>query len=76
MGITFRPEDLTRGRKRMLEQGLRDVSPGVRENVLRVLEAWEGKGSEEKLAELLGEDKARRLVKRLKPARFSASQNG
>lgn len=69
MGITFRPEDLTRGRKRVLEQGLRDVSPGVRENVLRVLEAWEGKASEEKLAELVGRDKARRLVKDLRPTR-------
>lgn len=69
MGITYRPEDLTRGRKRVLEQGLRDLSPGVRESVRRVLEAWEGKESEDKLVELVGRDRARCLVKDLRPAR-------
>ncbi len=69
LGITYRPEDLTRGRKRVLEQGLRDLSPGVRESVRRVLEAWEGKESEDKLVELVGRDRARCLVKDLRPAR-------
>jgi len=67
MGVTFRPEDLTKGRKRVLEQGLRDLSPGVRESVRRVLEAWEGKESEEKLAELMGRERARSLVRDLRP---------
>jgi len=69
LGITYRPEDLTRGRKRVLEQGLRDLSPGARESVRRVLEAWEGKESEDKLVELVGRDRARCLVKDLRPAR-------
>ena len=69
LGITYRPEDLTRGRKRVLEQGLRDLSPGVRESVRRVLEAWEGKESEDKLVELVGRDRARRLLKDLRPMR-------
>lgn len=45
---------------------LRDVSPGVRDTVLKILEAWEGKPSEDKLIELIGKERTKRLIESLK----------
>ena len=61
MGVTFRYEDILKGRKRLVEAGLRDVSPGVRENVIRILETWEGNASEEKLTMLVGAKRTKRI---------------
>ena len=61
MGYVYRPKDLLRGRKRLLEQGLRDITPGAREEVLRVLKDWRGDISMDRLIELVGEEKARKL---------------
>lgn len=66
MGVEHRPEDLLKGRKRLLEQGLRDLSPGVKENVRQLLEAWEGDASEVKLSQLVGREKAQRLIRDLR----------
>lgn len=61
MGYVYRPKDLLRGRKRMLEQGLRDITPGAREEVLRIVQSWEGDSSMNRLIELVGEEKAKKL---------------
>lgn len=61
MGYVYRPKDLLRGRKRMLKQGLRDITPGAREDVLRVLQDWRGDSSMDRLIELMGEEKAKKL---------------
>ena len=61
LGYVYRPKDLLRGKKRALEQGLRDITPGMRDEVFRVLQEWKGDSSMRRLAELLGEEKARRL---------------
>jgi len=62
MGVVHEPKDVLKGRKRIIEKGLEDLSPGVRETVLRMFEAWEGKPSEDKLAKLIGKERARRLL--------------
>jgi len=61
LGYVYRPKDLLRGRKRMLEQGLRDITPGAREEVLRIVQSWEGDSSMNRLIELVGEEKAKKL---------------
>ena len=66
MGKVFRPEDIARGRKRVVEEAVRDLSPGIREATVRILESWVGKESEERLVRLLGEEEAKRLTKRIK----------
>jgi hypothetical protein len=52
MGAVFRPKDLPSGRKRIIENAVRDFSPDVKDDVVKILESWErtgSKGSEEKL---------------------------
>jgi len=66
VGKIFRPEDVTRDRKRVVEEAVRDLSPGIREATARILESWVGKESEEKLLKLLGEGEAKRLIKKIK----------
>jgi len=66
MGVVYRPEDMLRGRRAIIEKGLRDASPGVRDIVMKIFEAWEGKPSEERLIELVGEEKAKRLMESLR----------
>jgi len=66
MGKVFRPEDIARVRKKVVEEAARDLSPGIREATVRILDSWVGKESEEKLVKLLGEEEAKRLIKRIK----------
>jgi len=67
MGAVGRPEDLVRGRRRLVEKGLQDLSPGLRNSVVEVLQAWEGERSEEKLTDLIGKEKTRRLLESFRP---------
>ena len=66
MGEVFRPEDMAKGRKRILREAVRDLSPEVREVTVRIIESWSGKTSEEQLIGLLGAEEAKRLIKRIK----------
>ena len=66
MGVEYRPEDLVRGRRRSVEKSLQDLGPGVRDGVIKILEQWEGKPSEERLTNLIGEEKAKHLIESLK----------
>ena len=52
--------------KRFIEEAVRDLSPGIREATVRILESWVGTESEERLVRLLGEEEAKRLTKRIK----------
>ena len=71
MGAVFRPKDLSRGRKKIVEDAVKDLSPVAKDNVIRILRSWEGIGSEEKLREILGQDKTKQLLKKIKPSKSS-----
>jgi len=64
MGVVFGPEDVLKGREWMLKKAARDLSPAHIERVKQILRAWDDK-SERKLIELLGEERAKRLLKDL-----------
>jgi hypothetical protein len=69
MGAVYRPKDLPSGRKRIIENAVRDFSPDVKDDVVKILESWERTGSigsEEKLKEILGGDKAESLFKKIR----------
>jgi hypothetical protein len=64
MGVVFGPEDVLKGREWMLKRAARDLSPAHLERVEQILHKWDEK-SERKLIELLGEERAKRLLKDL-----------
>jgi hypothetical protein len=63
MGAVYRPEDVMR-RKRMLEKAARDLAPGQLERVRELLDRW-NESSKGELVKLLGEERARRLLREL-----------
>ena len=67
MGAVFRPKDLRRDYKKVIENAIKDFSPDTKDNVIKLLDSWEGIRSEEKLKEILGQDKAAEdLLKNIK----------
>jgi len=66
MGEVFRPEDVAKGRKRLIREAVRDLSPGVRDAAVEILESWEGVASEKKLVSLLGNRGAERLLDKMR----------
>lgn len=65
MGVVFGPEDVLKGRKEMLKKAAKDLRPADVERVEQVLRRWDER-SEKELAEMLGEERARRLLRDLK----------
>ena len=67
MGAVFRPKDLRRYYRKVIENAIKDFSPDTKDNVIKLLDSWEGIRSEEKLKEILGQDKyAEELLKNIK----------
>jgi hypothetical protein len=73
MGAVFRPKDLPTGWRKMAREYIRDFSPDTKDNVLKIIDSWEGTESEEKLKELLGHDNAERLMKKITKTTTSKS---
>jgi hypothetical protein len=65
MGAVFRPKDLDRGHRKVIDNAIKDFNPDTKDNVNKLLDSWEGKKSEEKLKEILGEGKAEELLKNI-----------
>ena len=69
MGAVFRPKDIPSVRKKIIENAVRDFSPDVKDDVVKMLDSWErtgSMGSEETLKEILGQDRATWLLKKIK----------
>jgi hypothetical protein len=70
MGAVFRAKDLQRDNKKILENAIKDLSPDTKDNnnIIKLLDSWDKEGirSEEKLKEILGQDKAEALLKNIK----------
>ena len=69
MGAVFRPKDLPMGHKKIIENAVRDFTPDVKDDVVKILDSWQrigSTGSEEKLKEILGQDRATWLLKKIK----------
>ena len=65
MGTVFRPNDLPAGWKKVARESIKDLSPDIKDDVLKIVDSWEGTKSEGKLKELLGHDKAEDLMKEI-----------
>ena len=65
MGKVFKPKDAIK-QKKMIDEAVRDLSPGVGEVAKEILESWKGEESEKRLVGLLGEDETRRILRKVK----------
>ena len=65
MGAVFRPKDLDRGHRKVIYNAIKDFTPDTKDNVNKLLDSWEGKKLEEKLREILGQDKAKELLRNI-----------
>lgn len=41
MGAIFRPTDLGRGNRKIIENAIKDLSPDTRDNVIKLQDSWE-----------------------------------
>ena len=64
-GAVFRAKDLAKGRRRIIENALNDINPDIRDGVISLLSYWEGTASEQKLKEMVGQQKAGSLLDRI-----------
>jgi len=66
MGAVFRPKDFGRGYKKIIENAIKDLSPDTKDSVIELFDSWEGVSSIQKLKEIMGPDKAERLIKQIR----------
>jgi hypothetical protein len=63
MGAVFRPRDLGGGYRKVIEHSIRDLHPDTKNDVIKLLDSWEGARSEKRLKNMLGYDKAQEILK-------------
>jgi hypothetical protein len=64
-GAVFRPKDLAKGRRRIIENALNDINPDIKDGVIDLLSSWKGAASKHKLKEMLGQERAGSLLDRI-----------
>ena len=72
MGEVYRPKDLPSGRRKIIDRAVRDLSPDVKDDIIKILDSWErtgSAGSEEKLRKLLSQEEANRLFKKIRASK-------
>jgi DNA-directed RNA polymerase subunit F len=65
MGAVFRPKDLGKGYRKIIENAIRDFNPDTRDDVIKVFDSWQDTSSIQKLKEILGSDKAEQVLKNI-----------
>lgn len=65
MGAVFRPKDLEKANRRVIENALKDLSPDTKDSVIKLLNSWEGKTSGNKLKQILGQNEAEELLRNI-----------
>ena len=65
MGKVFNPKDIVR-QKKIIDEAVRNLSPGIGDLMKEILESWKGEESEKRLVRLLGEEQTRQILKKVK----------
>jgi hypothetical protein len=64
MGAVFRPKDFgSRDNRKVVENAIKDFSPDIKDNVIKLLNSWDGKGSASKLREIIGQNKSEEILR-------------
>jgi hypothetical protein len=66
MGAVLGSKDIGRSYKKIIENAIKDLSPNTKVNVIKLFDSWKGISSTQKLKEILGPDKAERLLKQIR----------
>ena len=66
MGAVFRPKDLGKGYRKIIENTINDLSPDTRDNVIELFDSQQDTGSIQKLKEILGPSKFEQVLKKIK----------
>lgn len=66
MGYEFRTNDITNTYKKIIEECMKDLSPDMKEEILKLLDSWEGKNSAIKLEAILGKEKIKSLINKIR----------
>jgi hypothetical protein len=61
MGAVYDSKDLASGRKEIILNALKDLSPDTRARTVKIFKSWKGPSSERELAEILGMKRAKKL---------------
>lgn len=75
MGAVFTPKDLYRSKRSVINNAIKDFAPDTKYNVSKLFNSWEGKKSEERLREILGQDKAEGLLKKIRTNENKITEN-
>jgi len=65
MGAVFRPRDLGKGYRKIIENATSDLSPDTRDNVIELFDSWQDTSSVQKLKEIVGSIKAEQVLKNI-----------
>jgi hypothetical protein len=65
MGAVFRPKDLGSGNRKVIDNAVKDFSPDTKDNIIKLLNSWEGKISASKLKQILGQNEAEELLRNI-----------
>ena len=65
MGKVFRTKDILKGRRKLIEEALHDLSPNIRDDVISILESWKGEESRDKLIKTIGKKSVEDILKSL-----------
>lgn len=69
MGSVFRPKDLGKGYRKIIENEIKDLSPETRANVIELFDSWQDTSSVQKLKEILGPSKAEQVLRNIRADR-------
>jgi hypothetical protein len=75
MGSVFRTKDFQTDFKMMIDNSMKDLSPEGKEDVLKLLNEWEGTSSEEKLMKIIGPDRMEKLLNEVRKNISTLNEN-
>ena len=75
MGSVFRPKDFRSDYKKMIDNSMKDLLPEAQEDVFKLLNAWEGTSSEEKLTKIIGPARMEKLLNEIKKNTSTLNEN-
>ena len=66
MGAVLRPKDFRSiENRKVVENAVRDFSPDTKDNVIKLLNSWEGKKSASELRKIIGQNKSEELLRNI-----------